>query len=194
MTTMRFAMLMLALALPAGAALAQSARLDSAERRLDAIDPQPPGTMVAQASDSQRLDAIERRLDALENRLGSPQQAQPSRQPPTTAAAQPPAAASVPPPPAAAVQLPGGAIQQVPAATATAAAAAATTAAASAPPTQATYRSLGMHKGMTEAEVIQLLGPPVKIVRGYVDVMFYSKDDTEPNVNIQYGHVIGWHD
>jgi hypothetical protein len=192
MPTMRFAILMLALALPAGAALAQSAtggRLDNAERRLDAIDPRPAGTTVAQASDDQRLDAIERRLDALERRLGSAQQAPPSQQAPATVAAQPPAAASVPQAPAAAVQLPGGAVQQVPATTAAAA-----TAAPSPAPVQATYRSLGMHKGMTEEEVIKLLGPPVKTVRGYVDVMFYSKDNTEPNVNIQYGHVIGWHD
>jgi len=193
MTTLRFAVLMLALALPAGAAWAQSGtgdRLDNAERRLNAIDPQSPGLTIAQATESQRLDAIERRLDALEQRMGSARQAQPQPLPPT-AAVQAPGAAGQPvsPSPTAAVQLPGGAVQQVPAATA---AAAATT--PSAPAVTATYRSLGLHKGMTEAEVIQLLGPPVRVVRGMVDVMFYSKDDLEPNVNIQYGHVIGWHD
>jgi hypothetical protein len=199
MTTLRFAVLMLALALPAATASAQSGtgpRLGNAERRLNAIDPQPAGVTLAQATDSQRLDAIERRLDALEQRMGSTRQAQQPSQPmPPSAAVQAPGAAApqASPAPTAAVQLPSGAVQQVPAATAAAAAA---TAAATpvVPAASATYRSLGLHKGMTEAEVIKLLGPPVKITRGYVDVLFYSKDSIEPNVNIQYGYVIGWHD
>jgi hypothetical protein len=175
MTTMRFGILMLALALAlsAGTAVAQSAtggRLDTIERRLNAIDPQSAGMTVAQADDSQRLDAIERRLDALEKRLGSSQQAQPLQQPPS--------------PTTAAVQLPGGAIQQVPKAALPAPGATAV---------HLSYRDLGLHKGMTEAEVIQLLGPPVRTVRGFVDVLFYSKN-LEPNVNIQYGHVVDWND
>jgi hypothetical protein len=47
---------------------------------------------------------------------------------------------------------------------------------------------------MNEAEVVKLLGPPVKIRRGTVDVYFYSATDLEPNVNFQYGSVIGWSD
>jgi hypothetical protein len=171
MMTMRLGILMLALALSAGAALAQSGtggRLDSAERRLNAIDPQATGSTVAQAGDSQRMDAIERRLDALEKRLGS-------------------APASQPQSPTAAVQLPGGAVQQVPRASLPAPS-------PTVPAAQASYRTLGIRKGLTEAEVIKLLGPPVKITRGTVDVYFYSKDRIEPNVDFQYGSVISWND
>ena len=105
--------------------------------------------------------------------MGSTRQAQQPSQPmPPSAAVQAPGAAApqASPAPTAAVQLPSGAVQQVPAATAAAAAA---TAAATpvVPAASATYRSLGLHKGMTEAEVIKLLGPPVKITRG-VPVMW----------------------
>lgn len=175
MTMVRLAISLLALGLLADPAWAQSApggRLDSAERRLNAIDPQPAGATVAQANDGQRLDAIERRLDALEKRLGNRPQAQPQQAPQS---------------PTAAVQLPGGAIQQVPTASLP-------------PPTpnvpaaQASYRALGIRKGLTEQEVIKLLGPPAKIRRGTVDVFFYSPNSLEPNVNFQYGSVIGWND
>ncbi|MEJ0068696.1 MAG: hypothetical protein WDO24_08205 [Pseudomonadota bacterium] len=169
---MRLAIVMLALGSLASSAWAQSGtggRLDNAERRLNAIDPQPAGATLAQANDSQRLDAIERRLDALERRLTGQQPAQP-------------------PAPTAAVQLPGGAIQQVPTAAIPA------PSAAPVPPVPVSYRALGIRKGLTEQEVTKLLGPPVKIRRGVVDVFFYSKDSTEPNVNFQYGTVIGWND
>lgn len=196
MTMMRFAipLLMLVLALPTGAARAQSAtggRLDSAERRLNALDPQPAGATLAQAGDSQRLDAIERRLDALETRLGVARQAQPSGGAPPPAPTASLAAPGGAPAATAPVQLPSGAVQHVPAATAAAAAAVPSPAPA---PVQANYRSLGLRKGMTEAEVIQLLGPPVKVRRGMIDVLFYGNDSIEPNVNLQYGRVVDWHE
>jgi hypothetical protein len=188
MTIKHVATLMLALAGLMPAALAQTsddARLGGLERRLDALEHRPPATTVAQAATtSERIDALERRLDALEKRLGAvPQPAQ----------SQPTAAAPVVAQPGAttAVQLPSGTVQQVPQATASNAAPAAPVVA---PALQATYRSLGLRKGLTEAEVVKLLGPPVKIRRGVVDVYFYSATNIEPNVNFQYGTVIGWHD
>lgn len=187
MTTKPLAILMLALAGAMPAALAETgddARLSVLEHRLDAIDPRPPGASLAQATTSERIDALERRLNALEKRLGAAPQ--PAQSQPTAAApvgAQPGATA--------AVQLPSGTVQQVPQATANKAASAPPVVA---PAIEATYRSLGLRKGMTEAEVVKLLGPPVKIRRGVVDVYFYSATDIEPNVDFQYGTVIGWHD
>jgi hypothetical protein len=178
MTMVRLAISLLALGLLADPAWAQSGtggRLDSAEHRLNAIDPQPASATVAQANDSQRLDAIERRLDALEKRLGNRPQAQPQQAPQS------------PQSPTAAVQLPGGAIQQVPTASLP-------PPTATVPAAQASYRALGIRKGLTEQEVIKLLGPPAKIRRGTVDVFFYSPNSLEPNVNFQYGSVIGWND
>jgi hypothetical protein len=167
---------LLPLAVPLPAAQAQSGnaeRLVAAERRLDALERRPAGQTLAQASESERLTAIERRLDALERRLGNPPQAQPQPQPQVP---------SQQPSPTAAVQLPSGAIQQVPQATAAVPAAA-----------PASYRALGLKKGMTEPEVVELLGPPLRIRRGVVDVYFYGKT-ISPNVNFQYGRVIDWND
>jgi hypothetical protein len=187
---MKLTRLALVLLLPGAsipAALAQSsdeARLGVLERRLDTIEHIPPGTTIAQASTSDRIDALERRLDALEKRLG----AAPAAAPAAATTARP--AGPAQPGGTAAVQLPSGAVQQVPQTTVNAAAAAAPTV----PAAQASYRQLGLHKGMTEAEVVKLLGPPVKIRRGTVDVYFYSASSIEPNVNFQYGSVIGWSD
>ena len=173
------------------AALAQSAdeaRLGVLERRLDAIEHVPPGTTLAQAATtSERIDALERRLDALEKRLGAAPATVPGPAPVATARPATPAG----PGGTAAVQLPGGAVQQVPQATLNNVTAAA---APSVPAAQASYRALGLHKGMTEAEVVKLLGPPARVRRGTVDVYFYSADRIEPNVNFQYGSVIGWND
>jgi hypothetical protein len=165
---------LLPFAMPLDAVRAQSPdkeRLATIERRLDTLENKPAGWTVAQASDSDRITAIERRLDALEQRLGKP---------------APPQAQSAPSPrsPTAAVQLPGGAIQQVPQATLVA---------PTVPAAQASYRTLGLRKGLTEAEVVNLLGPPVRVQRGVVDVYFYGKS-IEPNVNFQYGRVIDWTD
>ena len=182
-------LLALAGATPAAAQTSDEARLGALERRLDTIEHRPAGTTVAQASTSDRIDALERRLDALERRLGAA--AQPASAPPQAQAKPAPAAQPTQPGATAAVQLPGGAIQQVPQQTLTNATAAAGPTVSAA---QASYRALGLHKGMTEAEVVKLLGPPVRIRRSVVDVYFYSATSIEPNVNFQYGSVIGWND
>jgi hypothetical protein len=133
----------------------------------------PTVAVQAQSGNAARLSAIERRLDAIGDRPAGSTVAQASDSDRITAIERRLDALEQrlgkPPPQSASPQAPA------------------------VPGARAGYRALGLKKGLTEAEVVALLGRPLRIRRGVVDVFFYG-DGAAPNVDFQYGRVIDWTD